>query len=43
MIKINLDDTYEPHYVHDDLTEFIFNSELKDGKITDLHVKFYDI
>lgn len=43
MIKINLEDTYEPLYVSDDLTEFVFNSELKDERTVDLHVKFRNI
>jgi len=43
MIKINLEDTYEPVFISDDLTEFVFNSELKDGKVIDLHVKFSNI
>lgn len=43
MIKINLEDTYEPLYVSDDLTEFVFNSELKDASTVDLHVKFRNI
>lgn len=38
MIKINLDETYEPKYVSDDFKYFIFDSELhKEGSI-ELHV-----
>lgn len=42
MIKINLEDTYEPIYINDDLTEFIFNSELKTEESINLYVKFYN-
>ncbi|KFF07849.1 DUF6934 family protein [Chryseobacterium luteum] len=42
MIKINLEDTYEPISISDDLTEFIFHSELNSGESKDLYVRFYD-
>ena len=38
MIKINLEDTYEPKYVSEDFKYFIFESELHDNKLIELHV-----
>jgi len=43
MIKINLEDTYEPILINDDITEFKFNSELRSGEIIDLYVRFEKI
>lgn len=38
MIRINLEDTYEPTYVSEDLKVFIFQSDLKDGTKVDIHL-----
>jgi hypothetical protein len=38
MIILNLEDTIEPLWVSEDLTKYIFNSELKNDSVTELHV-----
>lgn len=38
MIKIKLEDTYEPKYVRENLRYYIFDSEQKDGTVVELHV-----
>lgn len=40
MIKINFDETFTPDYVSEDLTYYVFQSELKDGEVIDVHVEF---
>jgi hypothetical protein len=41
MIKINLENTYSPFYISEDLKTFIFQSELKDGTFADIHVSIF--
>lgn len=39
MVRIDLENTIEPHFVSEDLTEYSFNSDLRKGKgIAELHV-----
>ena len=38
MIKINLENTYDPKYVNDEFTYFIFDSELADETSIEWHV-----
>jgi hypothetical protein len=42
MIRINLEDTYEPKYVSEDFTYFIFESELYNNDVLELHVIIED-
>jgi hypothetical protein len=38
MILLNLEDTFEPLSVSEDLTRYVFNSELNNNDIVELHV-----
>jgi len=39
MITINLDDVFEPVAVSEDLSQYLFESELKNGRVVTLKMK----